>query len=53
VERADAVAADLAAHGVARELMRPVGAGVWRDAGSDSRARSATFHVDVGCREGT
>jgi OOP family OmpA-OmpF porin len=47
--RARAVVADLVAHGVPRELLGPVGAGIWRDAGSEQRARSVTFHVDVGC----
>jgi OOP family OmpA-OmpF porin len=51
--RARAVADDLIAHaGIARERVRSVGAGVWRAAGSHSRARSVTLHVDIGCVEG-
>ena len=47
--RARNVAGDLAAHGVDRDLFRSIGADVSKDPASYRRARSVTFHVDVGC----
>jgi OOP family OmpA-OmpF porin len=47
--RARAIADDLIAHGVDRGIVRPIGRGVWRDAGTAARARSVTFTVGLGC----
>lgn len=48
--RARNVAASLVAEGIARELVRFTGAGVWTNAPSARAARSVTFLVDVGCK---
>jgi OOP family OmpA-OmpF porin len=46
--RASRVVEELRARGANTESLRPLGAGVWTDAGTLERARSVTFRVDVG-----
>ncbi|HVJ89363.1 MAG TPA: OmpA family protein, partial [Labilithrix sp.] len=46
--RAATVASWLRDRGVPEDNLRTVGAGVWHDAGTDARARSVTFRVELG-----
>lgn len=52
--RAVSVVNGLSASDLRPGHLRPIGAGMWVDAGSEARARSATFRVDLGssCPEG-